>query len=124
MNKRPLFLSLAGPALLETPLLNKGSAFSERERDEFNLSGLLPPIVETIDEQKNRAYEQLLSMSSTMEKHIFLRNIQDTNETLYYRLVTEHLEEIMPLIYTPTVGQACQQFSRIYRRARGLFIAY
>ncbi|MEJ2682208.1 MAG: NAD-dependent malic enzyme, partial [Gammaproteobacteria bacterium] len=117
MNKRPLFLSLAGPALLETPLLNKGSAFSERERDEFNLSGLLPPIVETIDEQKNRAYEQLLSMSSTMEKHIFLRNIQDTNETLYYRLVTEHLEEIMPLIYTPTVGQACQQFSRIYRRA-------
>jgi malate dehydrogenase (oxaloacetate-decarboxylating) len=124
MKKRPLYLPLAGPALLETPLLNKGSAFTKEERREFNLTGLLPDIIETISEQKRRAYEQLISFESNMEKHIFLRNIQDINETLYYRLVIEHLPEIMPLIYTPTVGEACQQFSHIYRRARGLFISY
>ena len=105
MKKRPLYLPLAGPALLETPLLNKGSAFTKEERREFNLTGLLPDIIETISEQKRRAYEQLISFESNMEKHIFLRNIQDINETLYYRLVIEHLPEIMPLIYTPTVGE-------------------
>jgi malate dehydrogenase (oxaloacetate-decarboxylating) len=124
MNKRPLYLSLAGPALLETPLLNKGNAFSTQERRDFNLTGLLPDIVGTIEEQKQRAYEQLNAFHTNMDKHIYLRNIQDTNETLYYRLVTEHMEEIMPLIYTPTVGEACQQFSRIYRRHRGIFISY
>ena len=124
MTKRPLYLPLAGPALLETPLLNKGNAYSKEERRDFNLSGLLPDIIETIEEQEKRAYEQLNAFHSNMEKHIYLRNIQDTNETLYYRLVTSHLEEIMPLIYTPTVGEACQQFSRIYRRHRGLFISY
>lgn len=124
MNKKPLYLPLAGPMLLETPLLNKGSAFSDEERREFNIMGLLPGIVETIEEQTKRAYEQLRSFHNNMDKHIFLRNIQDTNETLYYRLITENLTEIMPLIYTPTVGEACQQFSKIYRRARGLFISY
>ena len=124
MQKRPLYLALAGPALLETPLLNKGSAFSIEERRDFNLLGLLPDTIESIDEQKQRAYEQMNAFQSNMEKHIYLRNIQDTNETLFYRLITEHLEEIMPLIYTPTVGAACQQFSHIYRRHRGLFISY
>lgn len=124
MKKRPLYLPVAGPALLETPLLNKGNAFSKQERRDFNITGLLPDFIETIDEQKQRAYEQLNAFHTNMEKHIYLRNIQDTNETLYYRLVTDHLEEIMPLIYTPTVGEACQQFSRIYRRHRGLFISY
>ena len=124
MKNRPLYLSLAGPALLETPLLNKGNAFSTEERKDFNLTGLLPDIIGTIEEQKQRAYEQLNAFTDNMDKHIYLRNIQDTNETLYYRLVTEHLEEIMPLIYTPTVGAACQQFSRIYRRHRGVFISY
>lgn len=124
MTKRPLYLPLAGPALLETPLLNKGNAYSKEERRDFNLSGLLPDTIETIDEQEKRAYSQLSAFHSNMEKHIYLRNIQDTNETLYYRLVTAHLEEIMPLIYTPTVGEACQQFSHIYRRHRGLFISY
>ena len=124
MQKRPLYLSLAGPALLETPLLNKGNAFSKEERRDFNLLGLLPDVIDTIDEQKDRAYQQLHAFHNNMDKHIYLRNIQDTNETLYYRLVTEHLEEIMPIIYTPTVGEACQQFSRIYRRHRGVFIAY
>ncbi len=124
MNKEPLYIPLAGPTLLETPLLNKGNAFTEEERHDFNLLGLLPDSIETIDEQKQRAYQQLNSFQSAMDKHIYLRGIQDTNETLYYKLVTEHLEEIMPLIYTPTVGEACQQFSRIYRRHRGLFISY
>lgn len=124
MSKKPLYIQYAGPMLLETPLLNKGSAFTNEEREGFNLTGLLPDINETIEEQVARAYEQLIAFTTNIDKHIYLRNIQDTNETLYYRLVTEHLEEIMPLIYTPTVGQACQQFSRIYRRHRGLFISY
>lgn len=122
--KRPIYIPFAGPALLEAPLLNKGSAFSPRERQQFNLEGLLPFSTETIEEQKARAYEQFSSFQSDIDKHIYLRNIQDTNETLYFRLVTDHLQEVMPLIYTPTVGQACQQFSKIYRRKRGLFISY
>jgi malate dehydrogenase (oxaloacetate-decarboxylating) len=124
MKKKSLYIQYAGPMLLETPLLNKGSAFTKDERQSFNLTGLLPDITETIEEQTARAYEQLTSFKTNIDKHIYLRNIQDTNETLYYRLVTENLDEIMPLIYTPTVGEACQQFSRIYRRHRGLFISY
>ena len=122
--KRPLYIPFAGPALLETPLLNKGSAFSEDERLQFNLEGLLPHHIETIDQQAERAYEQFKAYKDDIEKHIYLRNIQDTNETLYFRLIANHLEEFMPLIYTPTVGKACQQFSKIYRRKRGLFISY
>lgn len=124
MNTRPIYIPFAGPALLEAPLLNKGSAFSRQERQAFNLEGLLPYSIETIEEQKARAYEQLCSFKTDIDKHIYLRNIQDTNETLYYRLVTEHLSEVMPLIYTPTVGKACEMFSKIYRRKRGLFVSY
>ncbi len=124
MNTRPIYIPFAGPALLEAPLLNKGSAFSRQERQQFNLEGLLPYSIETIEEQKARAYEQLCSFKSDIDKHIYLRNIQDTNETLYFRLVTEHLQEVMPLIYTPTVGKACELFSKIYRRKRGLFVSY
>lgn len=124
MKKRPIYIPFAGPALLEAPLLNKGSAFSEHERQHFNLEGLLPYNIETIEEQKARAYQQFCSFQTDIDKHIYLRNIQDTNETLYYRLITDHLQEVMPLIYTPTVGLACQQFSKIYRRKRGLFISY
>ncbi len=122
--KRPIYIPFAGPALLEAPLLNKGSAFTLRERQQFNLEGLLPYNIETIEEQEARVYQQLRSFESEIDKHIYLRNIQDTNETVYFRLVTDHLTEIMPLIYTPTVGLACQQFSKIYRRKRGLFISY
>jgi len=124
MSQRPLYLSLAGPALLETPLLNKGNAFSREERRDFNLTGLLPDVVDTIEEQTARAYEQLNAFHSNMEKHIYLRNIQDTNETLFFSLVTQNLDEIMPIISTPTVGEACQQFSHIYRRHRGVFLTY
>ena len=123
-NKRPLYIPVAGPALLETPLLNKGSAFSSEERDSFNLTGLLPHNIETIEEQSLRAYHQMRSFTNAMDKHIYLRNIQDTNETLFHHLLVHHIEEVMPLIYTPTVGQACEKFSQIYRRKRGLFVSY
>ncbi len=122
--KRPLYITFAGPVLLETPLLNKGSAFSETERQQFNLEGLLPHSIETIEVQAGRAYEQLCTFDTAIDKHVYLRNIQDTNETLFYHLINDYLEEIMPIIYTPTVGAACQQFSHIYRRKRGLFISY
>lgn len=122
--KRPLYIRYAGPVLLETPLLNKGSAFTESERLAFNLEGLLPLKIETIEEQVDRAYDQFSSFSDDLDKHIYLRNIQDTNETLYIRLVTEYITEMLPIIYTPTVGLACQKFSQIYRRKRGLFISY
>lgn len=122
--KRPLYTGYAGSALLETPLLNKGSAFTREERAAFNLTGLLPPRYETIEEQVSRCYQQYRSFDEAINKHIYLRVIQDNNETLFYRLVQQHLEEMLPIIYTPTVGDACEQFSDIYRSARGLFISY
>ncbi|WP_072094060.1 NAD-dependent malic enzyme [Trabulsiella odontotermitis] len=121
---RSLYIPYAGPVLLEFPLLNKGSAFSMEERRSFNLLGLLPEVVESIEEQAERAWIQYQGFKTEIDKHIYLRNIQDTNETLFYRLVENHLEEMMPVIYTPTVGAACERFSEIYRRARGVFISY
>ncbi|MFG1172042.1 NAD-dependent malic enzyme [Erwiniaceae bacterium CAU 1747] len=123
-SKRSLYIPYAGPILLEFPLLNKGSAFSIEERNDFNLNGLLPETVETIEEQAERAWRQFQDFKNNNDKHVYLRNIQDTNETLFYRLLDNHLEEMMPIIYTPTVGAACEHFSEIYRRARGLFISY
>lgn len=122
--KKPLYIPYAGNALLELPLLNKGSAFSEEERERFNLHGLIPNNIENIEEQTQRSYQQYLSFGSDMNKHIYLRNIQDTNETLFYSLLSQHLDEMLPIIYTPTVGEACQRFSDIYRRHRGIFISY
>lgn len=121
---RSLYIPYAGPVLLEFPLLNKGSAFSIEERSSFNLLGLLPEVVESIEEQAERAWLQYQGFKTDIDKHIYLRNIQDTNETLFYRLVENHLEEMMPVIYTPTVGWACERFSDIYRRARGVFISW
>ncbi|MBA6295591.1 NAD-dependent malic enzyme [Colwellia sp. MB02u-9] len=123
-NKRPLYIPYAGSSLLETPLLNKGSAFSEEERSHFNLTGLLPPRFETIDEQVERAYMQYRSFETNLNKHIYLRAIHDNNETLFFKLVQANLAEMMPIIYTPTVGDACEQFSDIYRSSRGLFVSY
>lgn len=119
-----LYIPHAGPSLLETPLLNKGSAFSTKERETFNLTGLLPPRYESIEEQVDRAYMQYSSFVAPINKHIYLRAIQDNNETLFYRLVQSHIDEMMPIIYTPTVGDACEQFSDIYRSSRGLFVSY
>ncbi|MGB1198157.1 MAG: NAD-dependent malic enzyme [Thalassotalea sp.] len=123
-NKRPLYIPYAGPSLLETPLLNKGSAFTATERQNFNLMGLLPPRYESIDEQVERAYMQYSSFRTNLNKHIYLRAIQDNNETLFFKLVQAHITEMMPIIYTPTVGDACEQFSDIYRSSRGLFVSY
>jgi len=117
--KHPLYIPYAGNTLLELPLLNKGSAFSEDERTRFNLHGLIPHVIETIEEQSQRSYQQYSAFHDAINKHIYLRNIQDTNETLFFRLIEDHLAEMMPIIYTPTVGEACQQFSDIYRRHRG-----
>lgn len=121
---KPLYISYAGPSLLETPLLNKGSAFTEKERRAFNLIGLLPPRYESIDEQVERAYQQFSSFDEPINKHIYLRVVQDNNETLFYRLLSEHLVEMLPIIYTPTVGEACELFSDIYRSARGIFVSW
>jgi malate dehydrogenase (oxaloacetate-decarboxylating) len=110
--------------LLDTPLLNKGTAFTDEERTQFGLHGLLPPHVETLEEQVLRAYEAYARKDDDLERHIYLRALQDNNEVLVYRLLLEHIEEMTPIVYTPTVALACQQFSHIYRRPRGMFIGY
>src|SRR2546428_11560996 len=104
--------------------LNKGTAFTEEERRRFGLEGLLPPHVATLDEQVVRAYEAYSRKDDDLERHIYLRALQDTNEVLFYRLLLDHIEEMTPIVYTPVVGLGCQQFSHIYRRPRGLFISY
>ena len=119
-----LATSLTGTQLIDTPLLNKGTAFTKEERHLLLLEGLLPPHYETLDEQIARCYEAFSGQPSDLEKHVYLRNLQDTNETLFYRLMLEHISEMMPIIYTPIVGLACQKFSHIYRRPRGVFISY
>ena len=113
-----------GMDLLDTPTLNKGTAFTEEERTELGLQGLLPPYIETLDEQVVRAYEAFQLKGSDLERHIYLRALQDANEVLFYKLLVEHIEEMTPLVYTPTVAAAIEQFSHIYRRPRGLFIPY
>src|ERR1700754_2280430 len=115
---------VSGTDLLNLPILNKGTALTEAERKQLGLEGLLPPHVETLDEQVVRAYEAYKRKGDDLERHIYLRALQDTNEVLFYRLLLDHIEEMTPMVYTPVVGLACQQFSHIYRRPRGLFISY
>src|SRR6266478_3322174 len=115
---------VSGTDLLNMPVLNKGTAFTELERDQLGLNGLLPPHVETLEEQLARAYEAYKRKDDDLERHIYLRALQDSNEVLFYRLLLDHIEEMTPMVYTPVVGLACQQFSHIYRRPRGLFISY
>ncbi len=110
--------------VLEDPLANKGTAFTEAERSELGLRGLLPSVVETLEQQVARSYQASQQQPSDLARHINLRAVQDANETLFYRLILDHVEEMLPIIYTPTVGLACQRFSEIYRRPRGLFISY
>ena len=116
--------SLTGQLLLDDPLLNKGSAFPENERREFGLLGLLPPHCSTVDEQLARAYENYKRKDTDLERYVFLNALQDRNETLFYRLLQEHISEMMPIIYTPTVGEGCRQYSHVFRRPRGLYISY
>jgi malate dehydrogenase (oxaloacetate-decarboxylating) len=115
---------LRGMNLLDTPQWNKGTAFNDHERVALGLQGLLPPHVESLQEQSVRAYEAFNAKKTDLGRHLYLRQLQDSNETLFYRLMLDHVEEMMPIVYTPTVGLACQQFSHIYRRPRGLFVSY
>lgn len=110
--------------LLNSSLLNKGMGFSEEERDVFHLHGLIPTEIATIEVQYARSYNAFKSKPSNLEKYIYLCELQNSNETLFYYLLTHHLEEMMPIIYTPTVGEGCIRFSHIYRRPRGLFFSY
>ncbi|MBU3915381.1 NAD-dependent malic enzyme [bacterium] len=115
-------VSLDGLALISDRNLNKGTAFTKEEREEFHLKGLIPPQVSTLENQKARVYEGYCSAPTDIDKYIYLRSLQDRNETLYYSLIEEHIEEMIPIIYIPTVAEACLQFSHHYQRARGLYI--
>ena len=124
-NTQPVIkTNLTGYDLINKPMLNKGMAFTADERDMFRLHGLLPPHVGTIDEQANRRLKILRAFSTDFERYAFLRDLQDTNETLFYHVLVHHLDELLPLVYTPTVGEGCQHFSEIWRKPRGLFLSY
>jgi len=124
ISERTIATALSGYELLNDPLLNKGTAFTEAERDEFDLHGLLPPYVTNLDPQVERRLDAFRALGTDLQKYVFLRGTQDTNETLFYALLTRHIEELMPIVYTPTVGLGCQQFSRIFRKPRGLFLSF
>jgi malic enzyme len=119
---RPAAIDLAGPALLGSRLLTKDLAFPDDEREAFRLRGLLPDRVLTIEEQMDLELEHLRRKDDALERYIGLAALQDRNATLFYRLLAEHLEEYLPIVYTPTVGRACQEFSHIIRRTRGTWI--
>ncbi len=110
--------------LLRDPILNKGTAFSLQERDEFALHGLIPTTVETLEQQVIRCLDAYSAKENPLEKHIYLRALQDRNEVLFYRFIIDNLVDILPIIYTPVVGQACEMFSHIYRQPRGVFLSY
>ncbi len=116
--------ALRGFDLIDTPLLNKGSAFTAEERSALDLDGLLPPSVETLETQVVRVAAAYARKTVDLERHIYLRALQDTNETLFYAFLVSNLTELMPIVYTPVVGLGCQYFSEIYRRPRGLFLSY
>lgn len=120
----PLETALSGYDLINTPMLNKGTSFPDEERDAFQLHGLLPPQIGTLDQQVSRRLKALRSIASDFGRYAFLRELQDSNETLFYALTVRNLEEILPLVYTPAVGEGCQRFSEIWRKPRGLFLSY
>ncbi|HEY2512567.1 MAG TPA: NAD-dependent malic enzyme [Polyangiaceae bacterium] len=117
-------MSLNGFELLTSPRWNKGTAFTMHERDVFSLHGLLPPHLGNLEEQIARRLDALANQGTPFNKYSFLRDLQDTNETLFYALLVRHVEELLPLVYTPTVGEGCQRFSEIWRKPRGLFLSY
>ena len=115
---------LSGYDLLNSPRLNKGTAFTEEERDLFALHGLLPPDEGTLKQQLERRKKALENQSTSFDRYSFMRDLQDTNETLFYSLIAHNVEELLPVLYTPGVGEGCQRFSEIWRKPRGLFISY
>jgi malate dehydrogenase (oxaloacetate-decarboxylating) len=126
VNPSPAFIetSLSGYDLINQPMLNKGTAFTDEERDIFGLHGLLPPHVGVIEDQIKRRLRALQGLMPGFEQYAFLRELQDTNETLFYALLAGNIARMLPLVYTPTVGEGCQRFSEIWRRPRGLFLSY
>lgn len=117
-------VSLSGFGLINSPRLNKGTAFPDHERDLFDLHGLLPPHVGTLDEQVDRRMRALKGEPTPITKYSFLRDLEDINETLFYALLVRNIEMMLPLVYTPTVGEGCQRFSEVWRKPRGLFLSY
>ncbi|EJQ06082.1 MULTISPECIES: oxaloacetate-decarboxylating malate dehydrogenase [Bacillus] len=115
--------TLRGAEVLSTPLLNKGVAFTQNERKELGLKGLLPPAVLTLEEQARRAYEQFSSQPDDLLKNVYLTALHDRNEVLFYRILTDHLREMLPIVYTPTVGVAIQRYSHEYRKPRGVYLS-
>jgi malate dehydrogenase (oxaloacetate-decarboxylating) len=113
-----------GQAALFDALTTKGTAFTEAERHSYGLLGLLPTAVKTLEEQAEHCWHEFSTRQGDLDKHIYLRALQDRNETLFYRVLRDHIPESLPIVYTPTVGEACQRFSEIYRRPRGLFVSY
>jgi len=118
-----LEIDQCGSDLLHNPLLNKGTSFSELERHDFGLLGLLPPHISTMEEQLDRVYQNFKTKENNIEKYVYLRALQDRNETLFYALLSDHVDEMTPIIYTPTVGEAVQKGSHIFRYSRGLYIS-
>lgn len=125
-NAKVLYLetNVLGSALLVTAKLNKGTAFTESERQELRLRGKLPYSIESLQQQEQRVYQQFLKKENNLEKNLYLRNLHNTNEVLFYKLVSQHLTEMLPILYTPTVGKAVEQFSQEFQQPRGLYIAY
>ena len=112
-----------GVKILHDPVRNKGTAYTEAERDFLRLRGLLPPRVHTPAEQEMRVLGNIRAKANDLERYLYLVSLQDRNETLFYRVLINHIEEMMPLIYTPTVGKACQEFQHIFRRPRGFYVS-
>ncbi len=117
-------INLKGTQLLQSAHLNKGTAFSHEERRKFSLNGLLPPVVETLEDQLQRVRHQYSLQQDDLQRNIFLNNLYNTNETLFFKLISEHIHEMMPIIYTPTAGLAIQHYSNEFRKPRGIYISY
>jgi len=115
---------ISGSEVLKNPRLNKGTAFTKTEREALGLSGLLPPIISTMKQQVQRALASVRKQPTDIDRYVYLSSLQKRNERLFYRLLIEHTQELMPLVYTPTVGQACEEFAAIFRETAGIYVTF